>query len=128
MQYGYQRIINKSFDQIDIGLRDSLKKEGFGIITEIDIKKTFKEKLDVDYPKFHILGACNPNLAKKVLDLEPEVAMLMPCNVIFWENKNRTVTISAIDANRQLSVSSNPEVVKIGENVNSMLKLAIDRL
>ena len=101
-------------------------KEGFGIITEIDLQKTFKEKLGLTYQKFQILGACNPELARKAIDYEREVGLLMPCNVIFWENEDKTVTISFVDAEKQLSSCDNVELLKIGKDVNLMLKRAID--
>ena len=103
-------------------------QEGFGIITEIDVKKTFKEKLNIDYDFFQILGACNPTLAKEALDLEREVAMFLPCNVIFWENKDGSVTISAIDAVKQVSLTDNKELYNLGKKVNKSLINAIDSI
>ena len=126
MDYGYQKTVKKSFQSIDIEIRENLSKEGFGIITEIDLQKTFKEKLGLTYQKFQILGACNPELARKAIDYEREVGLLMPCNVIFWENEDKTVTISFVDAEKQLSSCDNLELLKIGKDVNLMLKRAID--
>ena len=126
MDYGYQKTVKKSFQSIDIEIRKNLSKEGFGIITEIDLQKTFKEKLGLTYQKFQILGACNPELARKAIDYEREVGLLMPCNVIFWENEDKTVTISFVDAEKQLSSCDNLELLKIGKDVNIMLKRAID--
>tara|TARA_Y100001970_G_C14082558_1_gene775538 strand:- start:747 stop:1133 length:387 start_codon:yes stop_codon:yes gene_type:complete len=126
MDYGYQKTVKKSFQSIDIEIRKNLSNEGFGIITEIDLQKTFKEKLGLTYQKFQILGACNPELARKAIDYEREVGLLMPCNVIFWENEDKTVTISFVDAEKQLSSCDNLELLKIGKDVNIMLKRAID--
>ena len=126
MDYGYQKTVKKSFQSIDIEIRKNLSNEGFGIITEIDLQKTFKEKLGLTYQKFQILGACNPELARKAIDYEREVGLLMPCNVIFWENEDKTVTISFVDAEKQLSSCDNVELLKIGKDVNLMLKRAID--
>ena len=126
MDYGYQKTVRKSFQNIDNEIRKNLSEEGFGIITEIDLQKTFKEKLGLTYQKFRILGACNPELARKAIDYEREVGLLMPCNVIFWENEDKTVTISFVDAERQLSCCDNGELLKIGKDVNLMLKRAID--
>ena len=126
MDYGYQKTVRKSFQNIDIEIRKNLSEEGFGIITEIDLQKTFKEKLGLTYQKFRILGACNPELARKAIDYEREVGLLMPCNVIFWENEDKTVTISFVDAEKQLSSCDNLELLKIGKDVNIMLKRAID--
>tara|TARA_B100000945_G_scaffold174019_1_gene139424 strand:+ start:3147 stop:3533 length:387 start_codon:yes stop_codon:yes gene_type:complete len=126
MKYGYQKTISISFEDVDSKIRLTLAENGFGVITEIDIKKTFKEKLNIDYPRFRILGACNPELAEKALKMQSEVAMLMPCNVIYWENEDKTVTLSAIDAEQQLSVTEHDDLIQIGKDVNIMLKTAID--
>ena len=128
MKYGYQKTVSISFKDVDSKIRSTLAENGFGVITEIDIKKTFKEKLNIDYPRFHILGACNPKLAEKALKMQSEVAMLMPCNVVFWENEDSTVTLSAIDAEQQLSVTEHDDLIQIGKDVNIMLKTAIDRV
>ena len=128
MDYGYQRIVELAFENVNKKLRESLMNEGFGIITEIDVRKTFKEKLDIDYDRFQILGACNPILAKEVLDHEREVAMFLPCNVIFWENKDSSVTISAVDAEKQLSFTKNEKLLLIGREVNRLLINAVDSI
>ena len=128
MKYGYQKTVSISFEDVDSRIRSSLAENGFGVITEIDIKKTFKEKLDLEYPRFRILGACNPELAEKALKIQSEVAMLMPCNVVFWENEDKTVTLSAIDAEQQLSVTEHLGLIQIGKDVNVMLMSAIDVL
>ncbi len=128
MKYGYQKTVSISFKDVDSKIRLTLAENGFGVITEIDIKKTFKEKLNIDYPRFRILGACNPELAEKALKMQSEVAMLMPCNVVFWENEDSTVTLSAIDAEQQLSVTEHDDLIQIGKDVNIMLKTAIDRV
>ena len=128
MKYGYQKTVSISFKDVDSKIRATLAENGFGVITEIDIKKTFKEKLNIDYPRFRILGACNPELAEKALKMQSEVAMLMPCNVVFWENEDSTVTLSAIDAEQQLSVTEHDDLIQIGKDVNIMLKTAIDRV
>ncbi len=128
MKYGYQKIVSKSFEQVDNQIRELLMKEGFGIITEIDIKSTFKEKLNIDYNRFKILGACNPLLAEKALSLQQEVAMLMPCNVVFWENENSSVTISAINAEEQLNLTQNADLINLGKDVNRILINAINSI
>ena len=128
MKYGYQKTVSISFKDVDSKIRSTLAENGFGVITEIDLKKTFKEKLNIDYPRFRILGACNPELAEKALKMQSEVAMLMPCNVVFWENEDSTVTLSAIDAEQQLSVTEHDDLIQIGKDVNIMLKTAIDRV
>lgn len=128
MNYGYQKTVTKPFEDVDGELRAALAEVGFGIITEIDVQKTFKEKLDVDYNKYRILGACNPTLAKQALDQQPEVGMLLPCNVIFWENEDGTVTISAVDGEQQLRATNEESLVQLGRDVNGMLRQAVDSI
>ncbi|MGY8752193.1 MAG: DUF302 domain-containing protein, partial [Fidelibacterota bacterium] len=126
--YGYQRTIKKSFENTDKLLRNALEDVGFGIITEINIKKTFKEKLNLEYPQYKILGACNPLLANQALNIQSEVSMLMPCNIVIWENEDSTVTISGVDVEQQLRVTDLEDLVQIGRDVNKMLKTAIDKI
>ena len=128
MNYGYQRTVKTPFEDVDLKIRSALAEIGFGVITEIDIKKTFKEKLNLDYPRFRIFGACNPELAEKALTLQPEVAMLMPCNVVFWENEDSSVTVSVIDAEQQLSATGHDDLTQLGKDVDLMLKSAIDSI
>ena len=128
MKYGYQKITNINFENVNEKLRKSLMEVGFGIITEIDVQSTFKEKLGIDYERFQILGACNPELANKALNIEREVGLLLPCNVIFWENKDSSVTISSIDAEIQLSVSGDKRLIMLGREVNDLLIQAINSI
>ena len=128
MKYGYQKTIDLTFENVNEKIRESLMKVGFGIITEIDVQRTFKEKLGIDYERFQILGACNPGLAIKALNIEREVGLLLPCNVIFWENKYSSVTISSIDAEKQLGVTSDERLLMLGREVNELLIQAIDSI
>ena len=128
MNYGYQKKTSKSFYKVDKEIREALFKVGFGIISEIDIKKTFKEKLNINYNKYQILGACNPHMANEALKIQPEVGMLMPCNIIFWENEDKTVTLSGVDAEKQLNSTNDNKLIKIGQDVNELIKIAIDSI
>tara|TARA_B100001250_G_C19683252_1_gene736846 strand:- start:83 stop:469 length:387 start_codon:yes stop_codon:yes gene_type:complete len=128
MKYGYQKTIDLTFENVNEKIRESLMKVGFGIITEIDVQRTFKEKLGIDYERFQILGACNPELANKALNIEREVGLLLPCNVIFWENKDSSVTVSSIDAEKQLGVTSDERLSTLGREVNELLIQAIDSI
>tara|TARA_Y100000992_G_scaffold241838_1_gene172738 strand:+ start:108 stop:494 length:387 start_codon:yes stop_codon:yes gene_type:complete len=128
MKYGYQKTIDLTFENVNEKIRESLMKVGFGIITEIDVQKTFKEKLGIEYERFQILGACNPGLANKALNIEREVGLLLPCNVIFWENKDSSVTVSSIDAEKQLGVTSDERLSMLGREVNELLIQAIDSI
>jgi len=126
MNYGYQRIIKKSFDYVNQEIRKSLQEQGFGVLTEIDVSKTLKMKLDVDFRNYLILGACNPPFAYEALKTELEIGLLLPCNVVIWENEDGSITLSVVDASKMLSVSGNPKLEKVAENVNKLLRQAMD--
>ncbi len=89
--YGFSKKVNYGFDEAIERVIEELKKEGFGILSEIDVKATLKKKMDIDFPNYKILGACNPPLAHKALSAEPEIGLLLPCNVIVYENNNRNI-------------------------------------
>jgi uncharacterized protein (DUF302 family) len=125
MNYGYQRTVDIKFDEVDSKVRETLMEQGFGILTEIDVKQAFKEKLDIDFQRYRILGACNPPLAHEALTAELEVGMLMPCNVVIWENGDGSVTLSAADAESLLSVAD-ADLNHIAVDANQRLKTAID--
>jgi len=127
MNYYFQKRIDKEFDYISLKIRENLSKNGFGILTEIDVQKSFKEKLGVDFKRYIILGTCNPTLAHQALSKEPEVGVIMPCNVVLWENNDKSVTISSVDAVTMLSVSLN-DLKSLGSKVNILLKSAIEEL
>jgi uncharacterized protein (DUF302 family) len=101
-----------------------LKKEGFGVLTEIDVKATFKKKLDVDYTPYIILGACNPTSAYKALNAEIEIGLLLPCNVIVYEDNGETV-VSAVDPVVMLGVVQNPELDAIANDIQARLQRVI---
>lgn len=126
MNYGYSRQVDLSFEEADSKLREVLMERGFGVITEVDIHQKLKEKLNVDFPRYRILGACNPPVAHEVLTLEKSIGLLLPCNVVLWDNEDNTVTVAAIDAVKMLSVTGREDLAEKAENINSLLKSAID--
>ncbi|MEE8437507.1 MAG: DUF302 domain-containing protein [Candidatus Neomarinimicrobiota bacterium] len=126
MNYGYQRILNKPFENVNREIRASLQKQGFGVLTEINVNETLKKKLGVDFRKYLILGACNPTFAHEALQAELEIGLLLPCNVVLWENENGTTTLSAIDAQKMLGVSDMAGLEEVAEKVNSLLRQAVD--
>lgn len=126
MNYGYQRIVKISFEDADLRIRETLKEQGFGVLTEIDVKTTLKKKLDVDFRKYRILGACNPSIAHKALTQEPEIGLLLPCNVVLWDNEDGTTTVSAIDARKMLAISGRDDLTELSEKVNGLLRAAVD--
>jgi uncharacterized protein (DUF302 family) len=128
MAYAISKKVNYSFEEAITKVTEELKKVGFGILTEIDVKETFKKKLDVDFPKYKILGACNPPLAHKALTAEPEIGLLLPCNVVVFENEEHEVTVSAIDAIAMFKIVSRNDVESIAEQVNEKLQQVIDNV
>ena len=107
-------------------VREELKVEGFGVLTEIDVQATLKEKLDIDVEPYVILGACNPPLAHQALEAEPELGVLLPCNVVVYERGGAT-HIAAIDAERMLSIVGNDELAPIAADVKRRLAAVVER-
>jgi len=128
MKYGYQRTIKTEFDQVDTLLREKLQEQGFGIVTEIDVQNTLKTNINVDFRKYRILGACNPLLAHEALTHELAIGLLLPCNVVLWENDDKTVTISAIDTHAMMSVTGRDDMEEMANHVNQLLKSAVDEV
>ena len=127
MNYYFQKTIEKDFESINLKIRENLSKNGFGILTEINVQKAFQEKLGIDFKRYIILGTCNPTLAHEAVSKEREVGVLMPCNVVLWENNDKSVTVSLIDAEKMLSVCLN-DLNGIGKKANILLKSSIDEL
>ena len=127
MNYYFQKTIEKDFESINLKIRENLSKNGFGILTEINVQKAFQEKLGIDFKRYIILGTCNPALAHEAVSKEPEVGVLMPCNVVLWENIDKSVTVSLIDAEKMLSVCLN-DLNGVGKKANILLKSSIDEL
>ena len=126
MQYGYSRIVNLSYEDALKRTEEELKERGFGVLTEIDVKATLKKKLDVDMENYKILGACNPPLAHKALEMEQELGLLLPCNVIVYSSDSGETVVSSINANVMLSVLDNPEVDEVASQVTNLLNEAVD--
>ena len=126
MDYGYQRIIDKSFEDVETGIRISLQEQGFGVLTEIVVNEILKKKLNVDFRRYKILGAYHPPTAFKALSSELEIGLLLPCNVTLWENDDNTVTLSAINAFKMLSVTGRDDLDELAGQVNDWLKAAVD--
>jgi len=125
--YGISIVLELSYEQALDAVKDALKTEGFGVLTEIDMKATLKKKLDVDLRKYTILGACNPPLAYKALQGELQIGLLLPCNVIVYEEGNGSV-VSAIDPVTAMSVVDNTSLAPVAEEVRSKLKRVIESL
>jgi uncharacterized protein (DUF302 family) len=125
--YGYKTQVQVSFVEAIERTKEELKKEGFGVLTVIDIKETLKKKLDVDFENYVILGACNPPFAYKSLQTEKDIGLLLPCNVIVYEDQEK-VFVSAILPTVAMSMIKNDALGKIANQVEIKLKSVIDRL
>jgi len=129
MSYYFSKKLNISFDEAITKVTEELKKEGFGILTEIDVKKALKKKLNVDFKKYKILGACNPPFAYKALQAEDKIGTMLPCNVIVQETSDSgQVEVAAIDPVASMHAVENPALQEIAADVRSRLKKVIDSL
>ncbi len=125
--YGFQITTTLSFDETIAKATEFLKEEGFGILTEINVKKTLKEKIDVDFKPFHILGACNPSFAHRALSAVPEVSLFLPCNVVVWDEGSHRV-VSMMDPQIMSMIIDNAEVKSLACEVAQILRKVITRL
>jgi len=128
MRYYFSKITDNSFEEVRTKITDELKKEGFGILTEIDVKETLKNKLNVNFQKYKILGACNPPFAYKALQAENKIGMLLPCNVIVQELPDGKVEVAAIDPMQSMQVVENPALKVIAEQVQAKLRNVINNM
>ena len=128
MSYHNSKTVNYSFDEALIKIAEELKKEGFGILTEIDVKETLKKRLDVDFRKYKILGACNPPFAHKALQVEENLGVLLPCNIAVQEKENGEVQISFINPMESMQVVQNEKLVEIAGEVSNKLKKVLENL
>ncbi len=127
MKYGFSKTVSLPYEQAIEKITEELKKEGFGILTEIDVQDTFKKKLNVDFKKYKILGACNPPVAHKALGIEEELGLLLPCNVIVYEKDGKTV-VSVFNPLIMTRLIDNKELAAIAEEVKSKLLAALERV
>lgn len=128
MSYYFSKVIDTSFEEAIDKVTKGLKEAGFGILTEIDVKETFKKKLDIDFRKYRILGACNPQMAYKAISAESKIGTMLPCNVIIQEADNGRIEVSAVDPVASMTAVENGELGSIAQEVRSMLKSVIERL
>jgi len=128
MAYYNSKIVEYSFDETINKIFEELKKEGFGVLTEIDVKETLKKKLDVDFRKYKILGACNPPLAYKALSKEENIGVLLPCNVIVQEKEDGKVQVSTINPMETMKAVGNKELEEVANEVSAKLKRVLESL
>jgi uncharacterized protein (DUF302 family) len=128
MSYYLSKTLQTPFDAAVEKVTEELKKEGFGVLTEIDMQGTMKKKLDVDIQKYKILGACNPPLAYQAIQTEDKIGLMLPCNVIVQEVVGGGVEVAAIDPVASMQAVDNPQLAQVGEQVREKLKRVIESL
>ena len=129
MSYYFSSVLNgKNFDEAIEHVTLALKEKGFGVLTEIDVKATLKKKIDVDFKKYKILGACNPHFAYKALSSEDKIGTMLPCNVIVQEHENGEVEVSAVDPIASMGAVQNEALGSIASEIQGMLKSIIENL
>ena len=116
------------FDEAVAKVEEALKEQGFGVLTEINAQKVLKEKLDIDRRPYKILGACNPNFAHQALDMEPEIGVLLPCNVLVYEKVNGDIMVSAMNPEAALGLVGNPDIEEIAKEVRNRIEVALGKL
>lgn len=127
MEYGFSKKINQPYEKAVEIVTEELKKEGFGILTSIDVKETLKKKIDVDFRKYIILGACNPTLAHKALKSEEELGLLLPCNVIVYEKDSGTM-VSFFDPMIMTKIIDNEKLKPVAEEVQIKMKRVFEAI
>lgn len=128
MSYYFSKTLDLSFDEAVVKVSEELKKAGFGILTEIDVKETLKAKLNVDFRKYMILGACNPSFAYEALQTEDKIGLMMPCNVIVQETTDGQIEVAAVDPVASMSAVANPKLRDVAGEVRGKLKGVVDSL
>ena len=128
MSYHFSKRLNVSFDQAVARVIDALKSEGFGVLTDIDVKATLKNKLGVDFRPYRILGACNPPLAYRALQLEDKIGTMLPCNVIVQEYPGGGVEVSAVDPVASMQAIENPGLAEVAKDVQAKLRRIVNEL
>ena len=127
-RYAFSTLLNTSYDNAISVVKDALKDEGFGVLTEIDVKATLKKKLDKEFRNYVILGACNPPYAYRSLEADLDVGLLLPCNVIVYETDDEKAYVAAINPISALEVIQSQELKSIAQEVSEKLKRVVERL
>lgn len=128
MNYYFNKTVSGDFDQVVEKVTEELKKEGFGVLTEIDIKATLKKKLDVDFYNYRILGACNPPFAYKALQAEDKIGAMLPCNVIVQERKPGEIEVSVVDPVASMQAVENEKLAEIANEIRIKLNKVISNV
>jgi len=127
-QYGMAITFDGSPEEAEAAITEALKTVGFGVLTRIDVADTLKKKIDVERPPYTILGACNPKLANRALSIEPEIGLLLPCNVIVYRDGDGATVVSVIDPSAMAGMSDNPQLQALVEEAKPLLQQALASL
>lgn len=119
--YGFSTVVKGTFDEVQGKVVEALMAEGFGVLTEVDVQATLKKKLDIDKRPYKILGACNPGLANQAIDAEPDVGLLLPCNVLLREDESGDVVVGFMDPVTILGLADNDSLASLGAQVREKL-------
>jgi uncharacterized protein (DUF302 family) len=128
MKYYFNKTLHEDFEKVIDRVTEELKKEGFGILTEIDVKETLKKKLDVDFKKYKILGACNPPYAHKALEAEDKIGTMLPCNVIVQEVSKGVIEVAAVNPMASMQAVENNILAEIASDITTKLENVIEKL
>jgi len=128
MSYYFSKTLDLPFDDAIVRVTEELKKEGFGVLTDIDVRATMKKKLDVDFRNYRILGACNPAFAHQALLAEDKIGTMLPCNVIVQEHAAGVVEVAAIDPVASMAAVNNPQLGAVGMEVRAKLQRVVESL
>lgn len=128
MSYYFNTTLNEDFEKVIDRVTEELKKEGFGILTEINVNETLKKKLDINFRRYHILGACNPPYAHQALEAEDKIGTMLPCNVIVQKKDDGTVEVAAVNPLASMQAVENEKLGKVAEDITEKLKNVINKL
>jgi uncharacterized protein (DUF302 family) len=128
MSFYYNKTIKGQFDEVISKITENLKQEGFGVLTQIDVTQTLKNKLNVEFRKYRILGACNPPFAYKALQIEDKIGLMLPCNIIVQEKTADAIEVASINPLMSMQVVGNPELEIVATEIQSRLHRVIDLL